>query len=210
MIQGSEEWHLSRIGNLTASRCHEAVAKTKSGYSASRQKLMDDLVNERLTGERRIIMPSPAMQWGVETEPLARQAYELIKGCDVCETGSVPHPLIEESSASPDGLVGDNGLIEIKCPNTTTMVNTVIRGDIPENYKTQMMWQLACTRRKWGDFVMYDPRLPDERNIWIKRFSPSQEEILALELQVIDFLHEVRERVNMFKQTIDANYKAQL
>jgi len=210
MIQGSEEWHLSRIGNLTASRCHEAVAKTKSGYSASRQKLMDDLVNERLTGERRIIIPSPAMQWGVETEPFARQAYELIKGCDVCETGSVPHPLIEESSASPDGLVGDNGLIEIKCPNTTTMVNTVIRGDIPENYKTQMMWQLACTRRKWGDFVMYDPRLPDERNIWIKRFSPSQEEILALELQVIDFLHEVRERVNMFKQTIDANYKAQL
>jgi putative phage-type endonuclease len=200
MIQGSEEWHLSRIGNLTASRCHEAVAKTKSGYSASRQKLMDDLVSERLTGERRVITQSAAMQWGVETEPLARQAYELIKGCDVYETGSVPHPLIEESSASPDGLVGDNGLIEIKCPNTTTMVNTVIKGEIPENYKTQMMWQLACTQRDWCDFVMYDPRLPDERNIWIKRFSPSQEEILALELKVIDFLHEVRERVNMFKQ----------
>lgn len=208
MLQGSDEWHLSRIGNLTASRCHDAVARTKSGYSTSRYKLMDELVNERLTGERRVVTQSAAMQWGVETEPLARQAYELIKGCDVYETGSVPHPLIDESSASPDGLVGEDGLIEIKCPNTTTMVNTVIKGEIPDNYKTQMMWQLACTQRDWCDFVMYDPRLPDSRNIWIKRFQPSREEVESLELAVIEFLQETRDRVRDYEVSIDANFAA--
>lgn len=208
MLQGSDEWHLSRIGNLTASRCHDAVARTKSGYSTSRYKLMDELVNERLTGERRVITQSAAMQWGVETEPLARQAYEQILGVDVYETGSVPHPLIDESSASPDGLVGDDGLIEIKCPNTTTMVNTVIKGEIPENYKTQMMWQLACTQRDWCDFVMYDPRLPEERNIWIKTFEPTREEIEFLELAVIEFLQETRARVRSYKESIDANFSS--
>ena len=208
MLQGSDEWHLSRIGNLTASRCHDAVARTKSGWSASRYKLIDELVNERLTGERRVITQSAAMQWGVETEPLARQAYEEILGVDVYETGSVPHPLIAESSASPDGLVGDDGLIEIKCPNTTTMVNTVIKGEIPENYKTQMMWQLACTRRDWCDFVMYDPRLPEKRNIWIKTFEPSRKDIELLELDVIEFLQETRERVCRYEECIDRNFEA--
>lgn len=206
MLQGSDEWHLSRIGNLTASRCHEAVARIKSGYSASRYKLMDELVNERLTGERRVITQSAAMQWGVETEPLARQAYEQILGVDVYETGSVPHPLIAESSASPDGLVGDDGLIEIKCPNTATMVGTVIKGEIPVAYQTQMMWQLACTRRDWCDFVMYDPRLPEKRNIWIKRFEPSRKDIELLELDVIEFLQETRARVRSYEESIDANF----
>jgi putative phage-type endonuclease len=208
MLQGSDEWHLSRIGNLTASRCHDAVARTKSGYSASRYKLMDELVNERLTGERRVITQSAAMQWGVETEPLARQAYEQILGVDVYETGSVPHPLIEESSASPDGLVNEDGLIEIKCPNTTTMVDTVIKGKIPAAYQTQMMWQLACTQRDWCDFVMFDPRLPEGRNIWIQTFEPSREEIELLELAVIEFLQETRNRVRSYQECIDANFQA--
>lgn len=206
MLQGSDEWHLSRIGKLTASRCHDAVARTKSGYSTSRYKLMDELVNERLTGQRRVVPQSAAMQWGVETEPLARQAYEQILGVDVYETGSIPHPLIEESSASPDGLVGDDGLVEIKCPNTATMVSTVIKGEIPENYKTQMMWQLACTRRDWCDFVMYDPRLPEKRNIWIKTFEPTREQIELLELEVIEFLQETRARVRSYEESIDANF----
>lgn len=206
MLQGSDEWHLARIGKLTASRCHDAVARTKNGYSTSRYRLMDELVNERLTGQRQVIKQTAAMQWGLETEPLARQAYEHLLGVDVYETGSVPHPLIEESSASPDGLVGDDGLIEIKCPNTATMVSTVIKGEIPENYKTQMMWQLACTRRNWCDFVMYDPRLPEKRNIWIKTFEPTREEIELLELEVIDFLQETRARVRSYEESIDANF----
>ena len=209
MIQGTEEWHESRLGNLTASRCHEAIAKTKSGYSASRQRLMDELINERLTGERKTVSPSPAMQWGIETEPFARQRYEIIKNCDVYEVGSIMHPIIAESSASPDGLVGNDGLIEIKCPNTTTMVNTVLSGKIPENYQTQMAWQLACTERQWCDFVMYDPRLPEHRQIWIMRYQPTREHIESLEFEVIEFLQQTRERISSFEEIIDANFESQ-
>ena len=209
MIQGSEEWHLFRLGNLTASRCHEAIAETKSGYSASRQRLMDELVNERLTGERKEINPTAAMQWGIDTEHLARKKYEEIKGCTVVEIGTIMHPKIKESSASPDGLVGEYGLIEIKCPNTTTMVNTVLKGRIPENYQTQMAWQLACTERNWCDFVMYDPRLPEKRSIWVMRYQPTKDYIAELEQKIIVFLQETRKRVLSFEKSIDANFARQ-
>ena len=209
MIQGSPEWHLFRLGNLTASRCHDAIAETKSGYSASRQRLMDELINERLTGEHKEIAVSPAMQWGIDTEPFARLRYEIVKKCVVQEVGTIAHPRISESSASPDGLIGEKGLIEIKCPNTTTMVNTVLRGTIPENYKTQMAWQLACTERDWCDFVMYDPRLPENQQMWIMRFEPTKQYIADLEKKVSVFLEELRERVLNFEKNINANFESQ-
>ena len=169
MKQGTPEWFDSRVGCCTASRCYDARAKTKSGWSASRERYMDELITERLIGRAQDHFISADMMWGIEQEPLARAAYEFENNVTVEEVGSIPHPVIEWSSASPDGLIGDEGLIEIKCPKTTTMVSTVLSGQIPKNYVTQMTWQLACTQRKWCDFVMFDPRLPPANQIWIQR-----------------------------------------
>ena len=172
MKQGSPEWHMARLGNVTGSRCHDVVARTKSGYSMSRQRYMDELAEERLTGVPSEKFVSKDMLWGIQTEPHARARYEFEYMVDVEEVGSIPHPTIQNASASPDGLVGDKGLIEIKCPRTTTMINTVLSNAIPDNYVTQMNWQLACTQRDWCDFVMFDPRLPVENQIWIVRHVP--------------------------------------
>ena len=198
MQQGSEEWFLARLGKLTGSRCHDAVAKTKSGYSTSRKRYMDELIEQRLTGVIPDNFVSRDMIWGIETEPHARARYEWEKMVDVVEVGSIPHPTIANASASPDGLVGDDGLVEIKCPRTTTMINTVISNAIPANYVTQMNWQLACTQRKWCDFVMFDPRLPVDNQIWIVRHVPEPGVIEELEGEVEKFLIELDERINDF------------
>ena len=107
--------------------------------------------------------------------------------------------MIEWSSASPDGLIGDEGLIEIKCPKTTTMVSTVLSGQIPKNYVTQMTWQLACTQRKWCDFVMFDPRLPPANQIWIQRYEPEEDVITQLEEDVKLFLLDLQVRLKTFQ-----------
>jgi putative phage-type endonuclease len=198
MEQGSQEWHMARLGKLTGSRCHDAVAKTKSGYSMSRKRYMDELMEQRLTGVPSENFVSKDMQWGTETEPHARARYEFEYMVDVVEVGSIPHPTIDNASASPDGLVGEKGLIEIKCPRTTTMINTVLSNAIPENYVTQMNWQLACTQRDWCDFVMFDPRLPVENQIWIVRHVPEPGVIEELEGEVRMFLEQLDERMSEF------------
>ena len=198
MQQGSEEWFLARLGKLTGSRCHDAIAKTKSGYSTSRKRYMDELIEQRLTGVIPDNFVTRDMMWGIETEPHARARYEWEKMVDVVEVGSIPHPTIANASASPDGLVGDDGLVEIKCPRTTTMINTVISNAIPANYVTQMNWQLSCTARKWCDFVMFDPRLPVDNQIWIVRHVPEPGVIEELEGEVSTFLSELEERISEF------------
>jgi hypothetical protein len=131
------------------------------------------------------------MQWGTEQEPYARAAYETLKGVLVKEVGFVPHPTIPNSGASPDGLVDDDGLVEIKCPFTATHLEFLTTGIVPEKYMLQMQWQIACTGREWCDYVSYDPRLPERMAISIQRVNRDFTLINNIENEVRTFLSEL-------------------
>ena len=191
MDQGSQEWFTIRIGKVTASRVADVIAKTKTGYSASRDNYMAQLVCERLTGQKGESFTNAAMQHGTETEPLARAAYEALHDVLVDEVGFVPHPTIEMAGASPDGLVGDDGLIEIKCPNTATHIETLLSQSVPGKYNTQMQFQMACTGRQWCDFVSFDNRLPEELQLFVKRVPRDNMYIRLMEEEIVKFLNEL-------------------
>lgn len=192
--QGSPQWVRERIGKLTASRMGDVMAMTKAGKpSEARTKYLQQLVAERMTDSAMEFFVTAAMQHGIDNEPLAAEEYELLTGEIVLPAPFVPHPEIENFGASPDRLVGDDGLIEIKCPATTNYVAWRLSGDIPEQYRWQMTAQLACTRRRWCDFVAYDPRVLVGPQLWIKRFEPAAEEIEKCEHAARQFLSEVDE-----------------
>ena len=196
MEQGTDEWFAIRIGKVTASRVADVIAKTKSGYSASRDDYMAQLVCERLTGQKGESFTNAAMQHGTETEPLARAAYEALRDVLVDEVGFVPHPSIQMAGASPDGLVGDDGLIEIKCPNTATHIDTLLSETVPTKYYTQMQFQLACTGREWCDFVSFDNRLPTELQLFVKRVSRDEMYIKLMEAEIVQFIAELDDKIN--------------
>ncbi len=191
MSQRSDEWVKIRLGKVTASRIADVTAKTKTGWSASRANYMAELLSERLTGEPRDTFTNAAMQWGTDMEPQARRVYEFMEGVEVQEVGFVPHPTIGMSGASPDGLVGDLGLVEIKCPNTATHIETLLGAPIDAKYLKQMQWQMACTRREWCDFVSFDPRLPERMQIHIQRVNVDPSFIREMEKEVSEFLAEL-------------------
>jgi putative phage-type endonuclease len=191
MDQGTEEWFTIRIGKVTASRVADVIAKTKTGYSATRDNYMAQLVCERLTGQKGESFTNAAMQHGTDTEPLARAAYEAFQDILVDEVGFVPHPSIIMAGASPDGLVGDDGLLEIKCPNTATHIETLLSQSVPGKYNTQMQFQMACTGRQWCDFVSFDNRLPDELQLFVKRVPRDNDFIKQMEDEVVKFLNEL-------------------
>jgi putative phage-type endonuclease len=191
MDQGTEEWFTIRIGKVTASRVADVIAKTKTGYSATRDNYMAQLVCERLTGQKGESFTNAAMQHGTDTEPLARAAYEAYADVLVDEVGFVPHPSIIMAGASPDGLVGDDGLLEIKCPNTATHIETLLSQSVPGKYNTQMQFQMACTGRQWCDFVSFDNRLPEELQLFVKRVPRDNEFIKQMEDEVVKFLNEL-------------------
>lgn len=191
MGQQSEEWFAARLGKVTASRVADVIARTKSGPSASRANYMAELVAERLTGTRAEGFTSPAMQWGTEQEPEARLAYEFRTDATVEQVGFILHPTIDMAGASPDGLVLTDGLVEIKCPNTATHIETLLTGSIPGKYVTQIEWQMACTGRSWCDFASFDPRLPEEMRLFVKRFDRDDKRISEMEEQVREFLFEL-------------------
>jgi len=193
--QRTDDWFTARLGKVTASRVADVVAKTKSGYSTSRENYMAQLVCERLTGKPAEQYSNSAMQWGTETEPLARAAYEAKMDVLVDEVGFIDHPSIVNSGASPDGLVGADGLIEIKCPNTSTHIDTLLNQAVPKKYADQIFWQMACTGRDWCDFVSYDPRLPPDLQLFIKRIPRDNQYIRLLESEVIEFLQETATKV---------------
>ena len=190
-VQGSEAWLQSRLGRATASRIADIIARTKTGYSTSRENYMVELALERITGQRADSYTNAAMQRGTELEPLARAAYEATTGVLVAEVGMIPHPRIAMSGASPDGLVGDDGLIEIKCPNSATHIRTLRSRKQAGEYVTQMAWQMACTGRAWCDFVSYDPRMPDGLDLFVVRVHRDDAMIAMLETEVEAFLGEV-------------------
>ena len=194
--QGTDEWFAIRIGKVTASRVADVIAKTKSGYSASRDNYMAQLVCERLTGQKGESFTNAAMQHGTETEPLARLAYEVSQNVLVDQVGFVPHPTIKMAGASPDGLVGDNGLLEIKCPNTATHIETLLSESVPTKYYTQMQFQMACTGRQWCDFVSFDNRLPTELQLFVKRVPRDSMYIRLMEDEIVQFITELDDKIN--------------
>jgi putative phage-type endonuclease len=204
IIQGSNDWFQIRMGKVTASRVADVIAKTKTGYSTSRDNYMAQLVVERLTFTKQESYTNAAMQWGTDTEPFARAAYEATQGVMVEEVGFVRHPTIEWAGASPDGLVGDDGCIEIKCPNTLTMIETLLSQKVPGKYFTQMQFQMACTGRKWCDYVVFDPRMPEKAQLFVKRVDRDDTYIAEIEAEIIKFLAEVNSQVNQLNQYIES------
>ena len=196
MEQRSPEWYAARLGKVTASRVADLMAKTKAGYSASRANYMAELICERLTGEAQEYFQNAAMQWGTDMEPQARDAYEFLRSVAVEETGFALHPRIVGFGASPDGLVGLDGLLEIKCPNTATHIETLLGEAVPSKYNAQMQAQMACTGRAWCDFVSFDPRLPDDMQIWIKRVPRDGEFISQMETEIAVFLSELEQKLD--------------
>lgn len=194
--QGSPEWLAARVGKVGASRVHEIVAKTKSGPSAMRANYLAELVAERLTGQPAEKFVSGPMQWGTENEAGARDLYSFALSTEVQRVGLVLHPKIANAVASPDGLVGMGGLVEIKCPNTATHISTLLGAEIDGKYIKQMQWQMACTGREWCDFVSYDPRMPPEMQLHISRVVRNEEMIGELEDAVAVFLIEVADTVS--------------
>ena len=195
MEQRSEEWFRARAGKVTASRVADVIAKTKSGYSTSRDNYMAELICQRLTGNLGDSYQNAAMVWGTNTEPLARAAYVSAKGVGVEEVGFVPHPTLEDAGASPDGYVGEEGLLEIKCPLTSTHMNIMLEQEIPTKYHVQMQWQMACTGRLFCDFVSFDPRMPENLQLYIHTVDRDNRMIANLEAEVAKFLSEMENKI---------------
>ncbi|PHP66524.1 exonuclease [Zhengella mangrovi] len=190
--QRSEEWVQARLGKVTASRIADATARTRTGWGASRANYMAELLAERLTGTPRDTIANGAMQWGTDMEPEARAAYSFMNDVMVEEIGFVLHPTIGGSGASPDGFVGDEGLVEIKCPNTATHIDTLLGANIDVRYMKQMQWQMACAGRTWCDFVSFDPRLPERMQMHCRRIPRDPSMIAELERDILEFLNELR------------------
>lgn len=194
MDQRSDDWFAARLGRVTASKVKDVMAKGRSGApSATRQNYMMQLLCERLTGKREEGFTNAAMQRGTDLEPIARSAYEFGSGVMTLETGLVLHPRIDGFGASPDGLVGDRGLLEIKCPNTAQHIAVIQAGAHDANYEWQMLAQMACTDRDWVDFVSFDDRLPDELQYACFRFHRDESRIRDMETEVKLFLEELAE-----------------
>lgn len=189
--QNTPEWLQARCGSLGASAVSEALSRTKSGWGAGRANVKARLVIERLTNTPQDSYKSSAMQWGHDQEDAAANAYSFLTGNAVEVCGIFKHPTIEGTHASPDRLVGEEGLVEIKCPNSATHLDTLLSKKIPGNYVTQMQWQMAVTGRKWCDFVSFDPRFPESKQVFIQRVERDDKVIANLEKEVAAFLEEV-------------------
>lgn len=191
MEQRSDDWFAARLGKVSASRVAEVLAKTKTGAAASRRNYALELALERVTGSRQERYQNAAMQRGADLEPLARAAYEAANGLLVEEVGFIVHPSIDAAGASPDGLVGADGLVEIKVPNSATHLDTLLSGKADPQYLPQMYWQMACTGRAWCDFVSFDPRFPEAKQLFIARVPQNAKVIAEMEAEVTVFLGEV-------------------
>lgn len=192
MVQGSPEWFEARRGFVGASAINDVMSATKSGgEAATRRNLRARIIAERLTGICADSFTSSAMQWGIDNEPIARAAYEVATGNEVEQVGFILHPSIKMTGASPDGQISDDGLIEIKCPNTATHIDYLLGGVAPTEYRNQMLWQMECTGRKWCDFASYDPRMPEDMQLFVVRFMRDDDRIAELREGVTKFLSEV-------------------
>ena len=199
IIQRSPEWFAARLGRLTASRVADMMAKTRNGWGASRTNYAWELAIERLTGEPTPSFCNAAMQHGIDTEDTARAAYQIHALCNVEEIGFVEHPKLF-AGASPDGLIGSDGMLEVKCPNPATHGETLLNGTIADKYHKQMQFQMACAGRQWCDFVSFDPRFPEPMRLWVKRVERDDAAIAEIEECAAEFLAEVDQTVERLRK----------
>jgi putative phage-type endonuclease len=195
MIQQTPEWYQAKIGRVSASRCADLMAKTKSGYSTSRNNYMTELIIARITGEYPESYTSPSMQWGIDTETQAREAYEIATYTPVSQAGFILHPDNSEVGCSPDGLIGEDGGLEIKCPNSATHLDTLLTGKIDRKYLLQIQFSMWVTNRKWWDYVSYDPRFPEHMRLFISRVDRDETIILEIKAEVEKFLDEMKAKL---------------
>jgi putative phage-type endonuclease len=196
--QGTPEWHELRRGKVTASRVADILAKTKTGPSASRQNYLIELALQRTTKTIEPSYTNAAMEWGIQTEPQARVAYEVATNNFVDQVAFIDHPTIQGFGCSPDGLVGDN-LIEIKCPNSATHWEYFKAKEPPKKYWIQMQAQMAVTGAKWCDFVSFDPRMPERSQLLIVNVPRDSEFIVFMETEIKQFLNEVETEVKLME-----------
>lgn len=205
--QQTADWLKARAGHVTASRFKDVLAKIKSGEAQTRAKYRLQLVTERLTGLPVEGYKNAAMAWGTEREPEARMAYEAATGEIVAEVGFLVHPTIQWCGASPDGLVGADGMVEIKCPfESTVHVLTLIDG-MPSEHMAQIQGNLWVNGRKWCDFISYDPRLPEGLQLHRQRIERDDKFISSLVAEVAQFLAEVKVQHEKLTEMAHGNAK---
>ena len=197
--QGTPEWHELRRGKVTASRVADILAKTKTGLSASRQNYLIELALQRTTKTIEESYTNAAMEWGTNTEPQARVAYEVKTGNFVDQVPFIDHPTLKWFGCSPDGLVDKDGLLEIKCPNSATHWEYFKAKEPPKKYFIQMQAQMAVTGAKWCDFVSFDPRMPERSQLLIVNVARDPEFILYMEAEIQIFLNEVAAEVKLME-----------
>jgi putative phage-type endonuclease len=198
--QGTEAWHQMRLGKVTASRVADLLAKTKTGPSASRGNYLIELALQRVTKTIEESYTNVAMEWGTQTEPQARVAYEVKTGNFVDQVAFIDHPTIPGFGCSPDGIVDVDGLIEIKCPNSATHWSYIKANEPPNKYFIQMQAQMAVTGAKWCDFVSFDPRMPERSQLLVVRVMRDPEYILYMEAEISSFLKEVEKEVQLMEK----------
>jgi putative phage-type endonuclease len=198
--QGTDEWHQLRLGKVTASRVADILAKTKSGASASRVNYLIELALQRVTKTIEESYTNDAMTWGVQNEGSARVAYEVSSGNFVDQIAFVDHPTIVNFGCSPDGLVGSDALIEIKCPSSATHWSYIKANEPPNKYIIQMQAQMSVTGAKWCDFVSFDPRMPERSQLLIIRVNRDDKFIAEMENEIKQFLIEVEAEVNLMEK----------
>ena len=194
--QRTDEWRQARAGKVTASAIADVLSKPKKGSAETtgRMNYRAQIIAEILSGQPcDDPFISRPMQWGIDQEPFARAAYELYRGFLVDTVGFVEHARIENFGCSPDGLVSDDGLVQFKCPNTATHIEYLLKGEVPAEYHSQMFAEMACTGKAWCDFASFDPRLPQDLQLFVKRLHRDDAEIQKIELAVENFLAEVRD-----------------
>ena len=203
MEQRTDDWFAARLGKVTASSLYKVLAKTKTGYGADRGNYMTQLVLERVTNSKADSYTNAAMQWGIDQEPFARAAYEAKAGVMVDEVAFVQHPTIDAAGASPDGLVGNDGMVEIKCPDSKTALECWLSDSPVEGkYFAQMQWQMRCADRAWCDYVVFDPRMPAKAQLFVTRVVRDDKWLADTEVEVVKFLAEVDAKVAALKKII--------
>jgi putative phage-type endonuclease len=205
--QGSEAWKLLKVGKVSASRMADLLAKTKSGASASRAKYMAQLLCERMTGQPTEFFTTVAMQRGTEIEPIARAAYEAENLTSVEQVAWVEHPTIPMAGCSPDGLVGEHGLIEIKCKEIHNHLDSILNDRIDPDHQAQMMWQMCVTGRQWCDYVCFDDRAPEGLQLFVKRLHRDEEKIKQMEDEVRTFLKDLESMIQKLNEIKEKNGK---
>ena len=209
LIQGSTAWLQARLAHVTASRIADvrteprSKAEKESGVlSGTAESYMLELIGEYLTGCQATDYESVAMRWGTQWEPEARDVYADTLDCDVDQAGFHRHPTIPRVGCSPDGLIGSEGLLEIKCPFTTKEhVRTAMHQSVPDQYVPQTQAQLWITGRKWLHFVSYDPRVKDTGlRLIVVPVERDEEYIARMETAVTRFVRTMLEAIETLSQ----------